>query len=115
MSNKAWPPSGLCLLYGVVFTFAFMVMGLMAPNSQAAQGMSMVAFVFAFIFSTYVPVDSMPGWLQAFARYQPVTPMVDAVRSGLVGSGADVALALVWSALLMAVFTPIAVARYRYA
>jgi len=46
---------GLCLVYGVVFTFVFMVMGLMAPNVQAAQGMSMIAFVFAFIFSTYVP------------------------------------------------------------
>ena len=106
---------GLCLVYGVVFTFVFMVMGLMAPNVQAAQGMSMIAFVFAFISSTYVPVDSMPGWLQAFARYQPVTPMVDAVRSALIGSSADVGLALVWSALLIGIFGPIAVLRYRYA
>jgi ABC transporter DrrB family efflux protein len=95
--------------------FVFMVMGLMAPNVQAAQGMSMIAFVFAFISSTYVPVDSMPGWLQAFARYQPVTPMVDAVRSALIGSSADVGLALVWSALLIGIFGPIAVLRYRYA
>ncbi len=52
--------------------------GLMAPNGQAAQGMSMIAFVFAFISSTYVPVSTMPGWLQPFAKYQPITPMVDA-------------------------------------
>jgi ABC-type polysaccharide/polyol phosphate export permease len=57
----------------------------------------------------------MPGWLQAFARYQPVTPMVDAVRSALIGSSADVGLALVWSALLIGIFGPIAVLRYRYA
>jgi ABC-2 type transport system permease protein len=106
---------GLCLVYGVVFTFVFMVMGLVAPNVQAAQGISMIAFVFAFCSSTYVPVDSMPGWLQAFARYQPVTPMVDAVRSALVGSSGDVGLALVWSALLIAIFGPLAVLRYRYA
>jgi ABC transporter DrrB family efflux protein len=106
---------GLCLVYGVVFTFVFIVMGLMAPTVQAAQGMSMIAFVFAFISSTYVPVDSMPGWLQPFARYQPVTPMVDAVRSALIGASSDVGLALVWSAVLIAIFGPIAVLRYRYA
>ena len=106
---------GLCLLYGIVLTVVFIVMGLFAPNSQSAQGMSMVAFVFAFISSVYVPVSSMPGWLQPFAKHQPITPMVDAVRSVLVGSTSDVALALVWSALLVAVFTPIAILRYRHA
>ncbi len=106
---------GLCLVYGVVFTVVFIVVGLLAPNSQAAQGMSMVAFVFAFISSTYVPVATMPGWLQPFARYQPITPMVDAVRSLLVGSGSDVLLALGWSMLLLAALTPIAVLRYRHA
>jgi ABC transporter DrrB family efflux protein len=106
---------GLCLVYGVVFTVVFIVIGLIAPNSQAAQGMSMAAFVFAFISSTYVPVSTMPGWLQPFAEYQPITPMVDAVRSVLVGSTDDLALALVWSALLIVVFTPIAVLRYRHA
>ena len=106
---------GLCLLYGVVFTVVFIVMGLVAPNGQAAQGMSMVAFVFAFISSTYVPVSSMPGWLQPFAKYQPITPMVDAVRSVLVGSTDDLGLALAWSLVLVVVFTPIAVLRYRHA
>ena len=106
---------GLCLLYGGVFTVVFIVLGLVAPNSQAAQGMSMIAFVFAFISSTYVPVSTMPGWLQPFAKYQPITPMVDAVRSALVGSTGDVALALLWSAVLIAVFTPIALLRYRHA
>lgn len=106
---------GLCLVYGVVFTVVFIVMGLAAPNGQAAQGMSMLAFVFAFISSTYVPVDTMPGWLQPFAKYQPITPMVDAVRSVLVGSTSDVALALAWSFLLVAVFAPVAVLKYRHA
>lgn len=55
---------GLCLLYGVVFTMVFIVIGLVSPNGQAAQGMSMIAFVFAFISSTYVPAGTMPGWLQ---------------------------------------------------
>src|SRR5215471_8044160 len=104
---------GLCVVYAVVFTIVFIVMGLFAPNAQAAQGMSLIAFVFAFISSAYVPATSMPGWLQPFAKYQPITPMVDAVRSLLAGSASDVGLALAWSALLVVVFTPVAVIRYR--
>src|ERR1022692_2939144 len=59
---------GLCLLYGIVFTLVFIVIGLFAGSVQAAQGLSLVAFVFAFISSTYVPASSMPdgatlgGW-----------------------------------------------------
>jgi len=106
---------GLCIVYAVVFTVVFIVMGLYAPNAQAAQGMSLIAFVFAFISSAYVPAASMPGWLQPFSKYQPITPMVDAVRSLLIGSGSDVALALGWSALLVVAFTPVAVLRYRRA
>jgi ABC transporter DrrB family efflux protein len=106
---------GLCLVYGVVFTVVFIVIGLFAPNAQAAQGMSMIAFVLAFFSSTYVPVTTMPGWLQPFTKYQPITPMVDAVRSSLLGSSSDVGLALAWSALLLILFTPIAIHRYRRA
>ncbi len=106
---------GLCLVYAVVFTVVFIVMGLLAPNGQAAQGMSLIAFVFAFISSAYVPAASMPGWLQPFSKYQPITPMVNAVRSLLTGSGSDVGLALAWSGLLLVVFTPIAVLKYRRA
>ena len=104
---------GLCVVYAVVFTIVFIVMGLFAPNAQAAQGMSLIAFVFAFISSAYVPATSMPGWLQPFSKYQPITPMVDAVRSLLSGSSSDVGLALAWCALLVVVFTPVAVIRYR--
>ncbi len=106
---------GLCLVYSAVFTAVFIVVGLFSPNVQAAQGMSTIAFILAFLSSTYVPVDSMPGWLQPFAANQPVTPMVDAVRSVLQGGHSDVLLALVWSVGLILVFTPIAVVRYRRA
>jgi len=106
---------GLCLVYGVVFTVVFIVIGLLAGSVQAAQGLSLVAFIFAFISSTYVPANSMPGWLQPFAKYQPISPMVHAVRSLILGSSSDVVLALAWSALLLAVFAPIAVWRYRRA
>jgi ABC-2 type transport system permease protein len=106
---------GLCLVYSLVFTVVFIVIGLFSPSGQAAQGMSMIAFVLAFIASTYVPVDTMPGWMQVFARYQPVTPMVNAVRSALAGTHDFVVPAMIWSVVLLAVFTPVAVLRYRRA
>lgn len=106
---------GLCLLYGLVLISVFVVIGLYAPSGQAAQGMSMIAFAFAFVSSTYVPPSSMPGWLQGFAEYQPVTPMVDAIRSVLLGGSHDLVIALIWSAAFLVVFTPVAALRYRHA
>jgi ABC transporter DrrB family efflux protein len=104
---------GLCLVYGLVFTMVFIVIGLISPNPQTAQGISIVAFILAFLSSTYVPATTMPGWLQPFAKHQPITPMVNAVRSTLLGSPSDIGLALIWSAALLALFTPIAILRYR--
>lgn len=104
---------GLCLVYGLAFTVVFVVIGLAAPNPQGAQGLSMIAFVLAFISSTYVPARTMPVWLQPFAKYQPITPMVDAVRSALAGHTDDIGVALVWSVAVVLVFAPLAVILYR--
>jgi ABC-type multidrug transport system permease subunit len=67
------------------------------------------------VSSAYVPVESMPGWLQAFAEHQPITAMVDAVRNLCLGqpAGPEVAAALLWCVALVAVFVPVAVARFR--
>jgi ABC-2 type transport system permease protein len=114
---------GLCVVYGFAFTWLFITIGLMAGNAQAAQGMALIVFPFTFVSSAYVPIATMPGWMQAFARNQPITPMVDAVRSlvlggphavGLTGTTAHyVVVSLIWSVALVAVFLPISVARYR--
>ena len=97
-------------------------MGLFAGNAQAAQGMGMIVFPFAFVSSAYVPVSSMPGWLQVFAKHQPLTYMVDAVRSLTLGPHAHallghpasyfVARALIWALAIIAVALPVAVAKY---
>jgi ABC transporter DrrB family efflux protein len=112
---------GLVVLFGFAFEWAFIAMGLFAGSAQAAQGMGMI--VFALISSAYVPVSSMPGWLQAFAEHQPLTYMVDAVRSLTLGPEVQAVLghptsyfvtrALLWSAGIVAVFLPVAVAKYR--
>lgn len=114
---------GLCLVFGVAVTWLFVLIGLVAGNAQAAQGMSLLVFPFTFVSSAYVPVGSMPGWMQAFARHQPITVMVDAVRALCLGDQAEALLghpaghylgpALAWSAGLTAVFLPLAVARFR--
>jgi len=114
---------GLVIVFGFAFEWVFVTLGLLAGNTQAAQGMGMIVFPFAFISSAYVPVATMPGWLQAFAKYQPLTSMVDAVRSLTLGSSARIELghpasyyvarALAWAAGILVVSVPLAVTRYR--
>jgi ABC transporter DrrB family efflux protein len=113
---------GLCVLFGFVFTWLFVVLGLLAGSAQAAQGMALLVFPLTFVSSAYVPVHSMPGWMQAFAERQPITPMVDSVRALCLGGRAQEVLghsaghyiggALLWSLVLVAIFTPIATARF---
>jgi ABC-2 type transport system permease protein len=116
---------GLLVVLGFAFEWLFIWIGLLSGNAQAAQGMAFLAVVLplTFVSSAYVPVATMPGWLQAFAEHQPVTIMVDAVRvltqgqaaEALLGHGAGwyVVRALAWSAAILATFGPLAVARYR--
>ena len=114
---------GLVILFGFAFEWLFITMGLFAGSAQAAQGMGMIVFPFAFVSSAYVPVSSMPSWLQTFAQHQPLTYMVDSVRSLTLGPHAHALLghptsyyatrALIWTAVIIAVSLPIAVAKYR--
>jgi ABC-2 type transport system permease protein len=114
---------GLVIVFGFAFEWLFVTMGLIAGSGQAAQGMGMIVFPLAFVSSAYVTVASMPGWLQVFAKYQPLTYMVDAVRGLTLGSRAQaelghpssyyVARALVWAAAIFVISVPLAVAKYR--
>jgi len=103
----------LCVLFGFAFVWMFIAIGLFAGNAQAAQGMSLLVFPLVFVSSAYVPVDSMPGWLQVFAEHQPITAMVNAVRALCLGGTAYVGLSVLWSVVLVAVFGTVAVARFR--
>jgi ABC transporter DrrB family efflux protein len=113
----------LCVVFGFALEWVFITLGLFAGNAQAAQGMAFVFFPFTFVSSAYVPVSSMPGWLQAVAEHQPITFMVDAVRALVLGAQSETILghdagyfvirALLWSAGIFAVFAPLAVARFR--
>jgi ABC-type multidrug transport system permease subunit len=92
-------------------------------TTQAAQGLALMFFGLTSASSAYVPVEVMPGWLKAFAERRPITYMVDAVRAlslgpageALLGHPANyfVARSLLWSAVIVAIFAPLAVARHR--
>jgi len=114
---------GLCLVAAFAFTWLFVLLGILAGNPQAAQGMALLVFPFTFVSSAFVPVESMPGWMQVFARNQPLTQLVNAVRGFTLGGKAPAVLghaagyfairALLWSALITVVFAPLAARRYR--
>ena len=110
---------GLTILYGFAFVWMFITMGLAAGSPQAAQGLSFLVFPLSFVSSAYVPVSTMPGWMQGFATYQPMTPMVNTVRILTGGPAAQALLghslsyylvpSLLWTAGLVLVFAPLAV------
>jgi ABC-2 type transport system permease protein len=109
---------GLTILFGFAFVWMFIAMGLAAGSPQAAQGLSFLVFPLSFVSSAYVPVSTMPGWMQGFATYQPMTPMVNTVRILTGGPAAQVLLghslsyylvpALLWTVGLVVVFAPLA-------
>jgi ABC-2 type transport system permease protein len=121
--GEAFGAFGLCVVFGFAFCWVFITLGLLAGNAQAAQGMAFLVFPFTFVSSAYVPVKSMPGWLQPVATHQPITLMVIGVRCLAEGPAALATLghstsyfvvaSLVWSIGIVAVFVPLAAARYR--
>ena len=109
---------GLLLLFGYAFSWVFALVGMVVSSPEAANSLGfMVVFPLTFISSAFVPVESMPGALQWFAEINPFTIVVDAIRALWVGAPAGNAVwgAVVWSLVIIAVFAPLAVARYRKA
>ncbi len=114
---------GLTILFGFAFVWMFIFMGLAAGSPQAAQSLSFLVFPLSFVSSAYVPIATMPGWMQAFAANQPMTQMVNTVRLLTGGPAAQELLghplsyylvrSLLWTAGLVVVFAPLAVRKLR--
>jgi ABC-2 type transport system permease protein len=113
----------LMLVADYAFVWMFISLGLTAGNAQAAQGVSSILVVpLTFLSGAYVPVHSMPGWMQPFAANQPVTVIINAVRSLMLGGNHAagvghttaywVLLSLAWCAGILAMFAAIAVKRF---
>jgi ABC transporter DrrB family efflux protein len=108
----------LLLLFGYAFSWVFALVGLLVSSPESANSVGFIAiFPLTFISSAFVPVDSMPEVLKAFANVNPFTVTVDAMRSLWIGAPAhnNVWGAFVWAFVIMAIFAPLAVARYRRA
>lgn len=100
----------LCLCWVSVF------LGTILREPGSVQGiLFLVMFPLTFGSNMFVPIGSMPGWLQAWAHVNPTTHLVEAVRGLLVGGpvAGPVAWTLLWAAVMLAVFAPLAVNAYR--
>ncbi len=109
---------GLLLLFGYAFSWFFAFVGLLVSSPESANSVGFIAvFPLTFISSAFVPVASMPSALREFAEVNPITITVDAMRHLWLGApaGNSVWGAVVWAFVIMALFAPLAVARYRRA
>jgi ABC-2 type transport system permease protein/oleandomycin transport system permease protein len=108
----------LVLLFGYALSWVFATVGLLVKDPETAQAAAFpVLAPLVFASSVFIGVETMPGWLQAFARNQPVSVTAEAVRGLSIGGATirPVLQALIWCAALVAVFAPIAVRLYRRA
>jgi ABC-2 type transport system permease protein len=113
---------GLCIVFAAAFSWVGIFLGLSAGSAQAAQGLSFAVFPLIFVSSAYVPVESMPGWLQPIAANQPVTAMVGAVRALTLGGNTTQLLghsttwfvirSLFWAVLISTVFAALSARRF---
>jgi ABC-2 type transport system permease protein/oleandomycin transport system permease protein len=109
---------GLLVLFGYAFSWVFALLGLLVSSPESANSLGFIAvFPLTFISSAFVPVESMPAALRWFAEVNPFTVVVDAMRALWVGApaGNSVWGAFVWAVVIIAIFAPLAVARYRRA
>jgi len=116
---------GLALLFGYAFTWVGAWLGMMLRSPEAAQQMGFVLFLpLTFVSNAFVPTQGMPGWLQPIAEWNPMSALAAAARSlfGNPNPAASVQAwpmqhpelaVLGWSAVLLAVFAPLAVRLYR--
>lgn len=97
--------AALIALYILAITYLFAAIGLAAGSPEAANGYGFILLFLPYLSSAFVPVASMPGWLQPIVAHQPITPIVDAIRGLLMGAPLHAApwWAVGWCLLILAV------------
>jgi ABC-2 type transport system permease protein len=106
---------GVLLAFVVAISWMAAAIGLVASSPEAANGFTFVVMFLPYASSAFVPVDTMPGWLQGFAAHQPVTPIVETLRGLLVGTpaGGQAWTALAWCSGIIAVSALASAALFR--
>jgi ABC-2 type transport system permease protein/oleandomycin transport system permease protein len=110
--------TALLLLFGYAMSWIFATVGLWVKDPETAQAAAFpVLAPLVFASAAFVPVANMPGWLQPWARNQPVSVTADAVRALTLGGPTSslVLKSILWSVAILAIFAPIAVRLYRKA
>ena len=108
--------AAVALLFGFAFSWVAAYIGMSLKDAETTQLASfLIIFPLVFASAAFVPIQSMPSWLQAFARNQPVTFAVNAARQLALGLPHDGSIwkSIAWSAGIMAVFIPLAVYKYK--
>lgn len=106
----------LIVLFGIALTWVGVFIGISVKDVETAQVAGFVwVFPLVFASSLYVPIETMPSWLQVFAEINPVTPMVDTIRGLSWGTDNSSSLwkILAWDAGIILVTLPLALRKYR--
>ena len=106
----------LAIFTGWALAWIFTWIGTMAKSARAVQGMSvMILFPLTFLSNAFVPVTTLPGWLQAFVKVNPISHMVSATRElanqGTIGG--QVGWTVLAGLAIFAIFAPRSVLSYR--
>ncbi|WP_329495268.1 ABC transporter permease [Kitasatospora herbaricolor] len=94
----------LTVLFATALTWIAVGMGLASPNAEAASNSAMPLILLPLISSAFTPLNSMPGWFQPIAQYQPFTPAIETLRGLLLGTpiGNNGWLTIAWTLTLTA-------------
>jgi ABC-2 type transport system permease protein len=107
--------AGILLLFTLALTWIAVIPGLTAKSADGASAFSYPLVLLPFISSAFVPTDTMPGPVRAFAEHQPVTSIVNTIRDLLAGQpvSSDIGVALAWCVGILVVAQVFAVVTYR--
>ena len=106
----------LSAVFGAAIMWIFILLGLAMKTAQAVQGVGMLVLMpLQFGSSIFAPTQTMPGWLQTFTDYNPLSNLADAVRGLMMGGPVahSVWLTLAWAAGITAVTAPLAISKFR--
>ncbi|MFJ8107215.1 ABC transporter permease [Streptomyces sp. NPDC096132] len=89
---------GLLALFSLALTWIAVGMGLASPNAEAAANSAQPLILLPLISSAFIPAETMPGWFQPIAEYQPFTPAIETLRGLLLGTeiGTNAWIAVAW-------------------
>lgn len=111
-----WLAAGAVLLVFILaISWLAALVGLVAGSPEAANGFTFFLMFLPYASSAFVPIDTMPGWLQGFSRHQPVTPVIESVRGLLNGTpvGSSPALAIAWCGGILLVSVALSAVAFR--